>query len=75
MDKIAPIVGIAQHIVKGDHPQMWLDYDREADVLYICFQKPMQADDSIIDQDDIVSHYQRKKLVGLTILHASKREH
>jgi uncharacterized protein YuzE len=51
--------------------QMWIDYDRGADVLYISFEKPQHAEDSEME-DDIIVHKRKDKVVGLTILHASK---
>lgn len=50
--------------------QMWIDFDKEADVLYISFEKPQHADDSEM-KDDIIMHRRKNKIVGLTILHAS----
>ena len=50
--------------------KIWVDYDDEADVLYISFHKPQRANDSIME-DNIVYHYRDEELVGLTILRAS----
>ncbi len=50
---------------------IWIDYDEEVDVLYISFQKPQQANDSIME-DEIVYHYRNDELVGVTILNAKK---
>ena len=50
--------------------KMWTDYDEEADVLYISFYKPQEANDSILE-DNIIYHYRDKELVGLTVLRAS----
>ncbi len=47
------------------------DYDEEADVLYISFQRPQQATDTEIINDDILVRKRRDKVVGITILHAS----
>jgi uncharacterized protein YuzE len=52
--------------------RIWIDYDKEADVLYISFRKPQQANDSIME-DDIIYHYRDKELVGMTILHAKNK--
>lgn len=51
--------------------QMWIDYDKEADVLYISFEKPQHADDSVME-NDVIIHRRKNKIVGLTILHASE---
>ena len=52
-------------------PQMWIDFDREADVLYVSFEKPQNADDSEME-GDIIVHKRKNKIVGLSLLHASK---
>ncbi len=51
--------------------QMWIDYDKEADVVYISFEKPQNADESEME-DDVVVHKRKNKIVGLTILNFSK---
>ena len=52
---------------------LWSRYDAEADTLYINFKKPSRATDSKLTDDDVIMRYERKKLVGYTIMHASKR--
>jgi len=52
---------------------LWSSYDAEADVLYINFKKPSDATDSELTDDDIIIRYEGDEIVGLTILHASKR--
>ena len=54
--------------------KFWVDYDREADVLYISFQRPQQATDSEMLEDGVILRYRGDKMIGLTILDASKRE-
>jgi len=49
---------------------MWIDYDEEADVLYINFEKPQKATDSKMTNDMII-HYRNRQVVGVTVLHAS----
>ena len=48
-------------------PHVWIDYDEAADVLYISFRKPQQANDSIME-NNVVHHYDGEQLVGMTIL-------
>ncbi len=50
---------------------MWIDYDKEADVLYISFEKPQNADDSLM-KGNLIIHKRNDKIVGLTILNASE---
>jgi uncharacterized protein YuzE len=53
--------------------KVWIDYDKEADVLYLSFEKPQKATDSEMRDDGVLLRYKRDKLVGITILEASKR--
>ncbi|MBI5300785.1 MAG: DUF2283 domain-containing protein [Chloroflexi bacterium] len=48
-------------------PHVWIDLDESADVLYISFRKPQQANDSVME-NNIVYHYADKDLVGVTII-------
>ena len=50
-----------------------VDYDREADVLYISFRRPQQATDSRMTDDGILLRYHGEDLVGITVLDASTR--
>ena len=49
--------------------QVWIDYDKEADVLHISFRKPQQANDSVME-NNVVYHYDGKELVGVTVINA-----
>lgn len=51
---------------------IWFDYDNEADVLYISFEKPQQANDSILEEDGNIYNYRGKQLVGITVLNAKQ---
>lgn len=51
----------------------WIDYDSEADVLYISFQRPQKATDSKMTDDGVLLRYRGKQLVGITVLEASTR--
>ncbi len=53
--------------------KLWIDYDEEADVLYLSFERPQKATDSEMRDDGVLLRYKRDKLVGITILEASKR--
>ncbi len=53
--------------------RFWVDYDQEADVLYISFQRPQQATNTEMTDDGLLLRYRQKKLVGITVLDASKR--
>jgi uncharacterized protein YuzE len=53
---------------------LWTDYDAEADVLYISFRKPQQANDSVMEDDGNIYHYRDETLVGITIMNASMKQ-
>lgn len=54
--------------------QTWMDYDQEADVLYLHFQKPEPAAESELNDDDmIVRKSADGAILGVTVLHASTR--
>ena len=55
------------------HRYLWSSYDEEADTLYISFKKPSHATDSEITDDDVIIRYEGDEVIGLTVLHASKR--
>ena len=52
---------------------MWIDYDSEADVLYLSFRKPQRATTTIEADNDILIRKDGDTLVGITILDASTR--
>ena len=52
---------------------MWVNYDAEADVLYISLRRPQHATDSEMREDGVIIHRHGKRIVGLTILEASSR--
>jgi uncharacterized protein YuzE len=58
---------------RSPHSYLWSSYDAEADVLYINFKKPSHATDSEMTDDDIIVRYEGDEVIGLTVLHASKR--
>lgn len=59
------------YLLSAPSQRIWIDYDEEADVLYISFRKPQRANDSLLE-DNIIYHYRDCELVGLTVLRASE---
>ncbi len=55
------------------HKNVWANYDNEADILYLHFKKPNNADNTEMTDDDIIIRYQKDEIIGLSILNASKR--
>ncbi|MCZ6633433.1 MAG: DUF2283 domain-containing protein [bacterium] len=55
----------------SDH--VWSDYDEDADVLYLSFEKPQCANDSMMEEDGNIYHYRDRQLVGITVPNARAR--
>jgi len=52
--------------------QVWFDYDKKVDVLYINFEKPQVATDSELLDNDVLVRERHGEVIGLTVLHASR---
>ncbi|HEV7671392.1 MAG TPA: DUF2283 domain-containing protein [Thermoanaerobaculia bacterium] len=50
-----------------------VDYDKEADALYISFRRPQKATDTQLTDEGLLLRYHGEELVGITILEASSR--
>ena len=50
-----------------------VDYDQEADVLYMSFERPQKATDTELTDEGLLLRYHHKQLVGVTVLDASTR--
>lgn len=66
-------LSIITAVRRSPQKYLWSSYDAEADVLYINFKKPSRATDSELTNDDVIVRYEGDEVVGLTILHASRR--
>ncbi|NNJ84272.1 MAG: DUF2283 domain-containing protein [Gammaproteobacteria bacterium] len=53
--------------------QTWIDYDKEADVLYMSFRKPQRATNTIEIDEDVLLRKDGEDIVGITIMNASTR--
>lgn len=49
-----------------------INYDREADVLYLSFGKPKSADDTEMKGENFLIRKKGKSIVGITILNYKK---
>ncbi|MHB1830071.1 MAG: DUF2283 domain-containing protein [Candidatus Micrarchaeaceae archaeon] len=50
----------------------WIDCDKGADVAYVSFDKPQRATDSELLDNGILVRKRGRRIIGLTILNASK---
>jgi len=69
IDRVRELV---PHLLDIPHKKVWVDYDEEADVLYVNFKKPSHADDSELTDDDVIIRYEKGSIVGMTFLNAKK---
>jgi uncharacterized protein YuzE len=72
-DWMTTCMALASDILRLPVAHIWVDYDREADVLYMSFRKPQNATKTIEVGDDILVRKDGRTIVGLTILNASAR--
>jgi len=70
---LKPYLDIVPTVLASPHRFLWSSYDAEADVLYINFKKPAQATDGELTDDDVIVRYEGDEVIGLTVLHASRR--
>jgi uncharacterized protein YuzE len=60
-------------VIKLPQKKIWIDYDEEADVLYINFVYPPKAVEHEEDENGIIKNYDGKgNFVGLTIISAKR---
>jgi uncharacterized protein YuzE len=71
--EVEKISALLPHLLEIPHKKIWLDYDEEADVLYVNFKKPSHADDSELTDDDVIIRYEKGQVVGMTFHNAAKR--
>ena len=62
-------------LLADTHDKAVIDYDRDADVLYINFEPGVPADDSEMVDDMVVRYADDGRIIGYTILNASAHGH
>ena len=67
-------LGLSSDLIKIPAKHIWVDYDKEADVLYLSFRKPQRAKKTVETADDVLIRTDGDEIVGMTILNASTRE-
>ena len=70
---IRPFLGMVPAVRESPDRALWLTHDSEADALYFHYKKPNLATDSELTDDDIILRYKGDELIGMTVLHASRR--
>lgn len=71
---IAGSVALSGLLEQFPATKLLLDYDKEADVLYLSLQRPQKATKTVeLEDGGILLRYRGSNLVGVTVLNASKR--
>jgi uncharacterized protein YuzE len=70
---VAKYLDLVPALLRAPHRDLWSSYDADADVLYLNFKKPSVATDCELTDDDIIVRFPNDEIIGLTVLHASKR--
>lgn len=70
VNSLSQVISLLRHLPAK---RFWVDYDSEADVLYISLQRPQKATDTKMTDDGILLRYRDDQLVGITVLDASTR--
>jgi uncharacterized protein YuzE len=65
-------VGRLSDLKVPDLRELWLEYDRVSDTLYIHFGKE-EAEETIMVDDDLIAYVTGNRLVGIAVLNASKK--
>ena len=66
--------GKERKLLIGDINNIWLEYDKQNDILYINFGYDVEdADESILTENDIVVRIKNGKVVSLTVFDFSKK--
>jgi len=72
-EMIQRCLGLSSDLVKLRVKHIWVDYDKEADVLYLSFRKPQRAKNTVETDDDVLIRTDGDQIVGITILNAGSR--
>ncbi|WP_202320210.1 DUF2283 domain-containing protein [Archaeoglobus neptunius] len=71
-EEVKKIVDAVPKLLDFPTGKFHVDYDKEADVLYISFERPQKATETEVTDEGILLRYRENKLVGITILNASR---
>ena len=75
MKAVKAVMAFASRMTDFPVSKLVLDFDKEADVLYVSLQRPQKATDTVeLDDSGVLLRYRGKDLVGITVLDASRRK-
>ena len=73
-DMIDSCLELSSKMTRLPVKHIWVDYDKEADVLYLSFRKPQRAKKTVEMDDDVLIRTDDDQIVGIRILNASSRD-
>ena len=71
---VAHCLVMAHDIMRLQARNTWIDYDEEADVLYMSFRKPQRANNTVEISEDVLIRKDDNEIVGITIMNASAQK-
>lgn len=71
--EVEKLIQLVPGLLRLKAKELWVDYDEEADVLYISLQRPQHATDSETLDNGVLLRYRNDQLVGITVLNASQQ--
>ena len=72
-EAIDEVMDIIPNITSMPYRKIWVDYDEDADVLYINFTYPPEAVEHEEDEGGIIRNYNKRgELVGITVMEARR---
>ena len=71
---LSTCAGMVQDVLGLPTRHVWIDYDKEADVLYMSFRKPQRASKTVEVDDDMIVRTDGRSIVGVTIMNASTHQ-
>jgi uncharacterized protein YuzE len=71
-EDVKKIVDAIPMLLEFPTERYYVDYDKDADVLYISFERPQKATETEVSEEGVLLRYRKDKLVGITILNASR---
>ena len=72
-EMIQACLKLSPDLAKLSVKNIWVDYDKEADVLYLSFRKPQRARKTIETDQEVLIRTDGDLIVGITILNASSK--
>lgn len=70
---VADILDALKAVKHSNASDVHIQYDKEADVMYVNFGAPVPADESELGEDNILYRYKNGQIIGLTLTHFSER--